>query len=392
VLPRPPLDSWALEDGAFGLIESPRGDPDLACIPCDWYGNLPVVYFFPNLAMSNIRSYKRYQRADGAVPFWLGVLGELPDFVTPSYEWQISLNGTCYIDMVDRVWRRAGDDRVLREFYESVKLCNTASMNLRKGPGGPISMPEGNKGMEWFEHGEWAGMCAHLGGLHLAQLRMMQRMAEQMKDHAYAAQCGEWLADGTRAMEQELWNGTYYLNFYEEETGKRSDDVMAYQLDGEWAARFHGVGNVFQPERVTTTLSTIRKLNVALTPRVGAANFCKPSGQPLEAKSEIAAYGPYAMFPAEVLVLAMTYIYSGEKEFGLDLARRHWETIVCRQGHGWDMPNIVRGDTGERVYGTDYYQSMMLWALPAALAGQDIHAGTAKGSLVDRVLEAGKGL
>ncbi|MES1227792.1 MAG: hypothetical protein ABUL72_03920, partial [Armatimonadota bacterium] len=123
-----------------------------------------------------------------------------------------------------------------------------------------------------------------------------------------------------------------------------------------------------------------------------AANFCKPSGHPLEAKSEIAAYGPYAMFPAEVLVLAMTYIYAGETEFGIDLARRHWENIVCRQGQGWDMPNIVRGDTGERVYGTDYYQSMMLWALPAALAGQDIHAGTAKGSLVDRILEAGKGL
>ncbi len=158
VLPRPPLDSWAIADGAFGLIESPRGDSDLACIPCDWYGNLPVVYFFPSLAMSNIRSYKNYQRDDGVVPFWLGVLGDLPDFATPSYEWQISLNGTCYVDMVDRVWLRTGNDDVLREFYDSVKRCNTATMNLRSGPGGTISMPEGNKGMEWFEHGEWAGM------------------------------------------------------------------------------------------------------------------------------------------------------------------------------------------------------------------------------------------
>ena len=60
----------------------------------------------------------------------------------------------------------------------------------------------------------------------------------------------------------------------------------------------------------------------------------------------------------------MTYIYSEQKEFGIELARRHWETIVCQHGHGWDMPNLVRGDTGERIYGTDYYQSMMLWALP----------------------------
>jgi hypothetical protein len=54
------------------------------------------------------------------------------------------------------------------------------------------------------------------------------------------------------------------------------------------------------------------------------------------------------------------------------------------------MPNIVRGDTGERVYGTDYYQSMMLWALPPALKGQDIHDACAPGSIVDRVLRAGR--
>ncbi len=66
------------------------------------------------------------------------------------------------------------------------------------------------------------------------------------------------------------------------------------------------------------------------------------------------------MFCAELLVLAMTYIYAGEREFGLDLARRHWENLVCRQRHAWDMPNAIRGDTGERLFGTDYYQVMML--------------------------------
>jgi hypothetical protein len=94
------------------------------------------------------------------------------------------------------------------------------------------------------------------------------------------------------------------------------------------------------------------------------------------------------MFPAEVVVLAMTYIYAGQIGTGLDLARRHWETIVCEHGHPWDMPNIVRGDTGGRVYGTDYYQSMMLWALPAALANTDLKGLCKEGSLVDRVIKA----
>ena len=74
---------------------------------------------------------------------------------------------------------------MLREFYDSVKKSNTLTMNLRQGPAGVISMPEGNKGMEWFELGEWAGMCTHLGGMHLAQLRIMERMARHMGDEAY---------------------------------------------------------------------------------------------------------------------------------------------------------------------------------------------------------------
>ena len=97
------------------------------------------------------------------------------------------------------------------------------------------------------------------------------------------------------------------------------------------------------------------------------------------------------MFVGEVLLLAMTYILNGEKAFGLDLARRHWENLVCRQRHAWDMPNMVRGDTGERTIGTDYYQVMMLWALPAALEGVDLAKFCAPGSLVDRVIKAGNG-
>ena len=302
----------------------------------------------------------------------------------------MSLNGTCYVDMVDRVWQRTGDDRVLEDYYASLKRCTTYTMDLRKGPGGVISMPEVG-GMEWFELGEWMGMCSHLGGLRLAHLRIMERMAQHMGDDDYVAQCREWYADGSRAMEEEMWAGSYYLNYYDLETGKKSDDVMGYQLDGQWAADFHGLPSVFKPDRIKKTLETISRCNVALTPEVGAANFSRPDGQPLPTGSEVAEYGPYAMFTPELLLLAMTYIYAGEAEFGLELARRHWETLVCRQRHPWDMPNTVRGDTGQRIYGTDYYQAMMLWALPAALEGKDIRAHGLEGGFVDRIIQAGKG-
>jgi len=64
--------------------------------------------------------------------------------------------------------------------------------------------------------------------------------------------------------------------------------------------------------------------------------------------------------------------------------------MFLRQRYPWDLPNIVRGDCGARVFGTDYYQNMMLWAMPAAIEGQDIRESVAPGGLIDRMMEAGK--
>ena len=90
-------------------------------------------------------------------------------------------------------------------------------------------------------------------------------------------------------------------------------------------------------------------------------------------------------------MLAMTYMYQGEKEFGLKLAQRCWQNIVCTQRLHWDQPNIFRGDkdTGERSFGSDYYQNMMLWSLPAAIQGQDLAGPCNAGGLVDRIIKAG---
>jgi len=46
------------------------------------------------------------------------------------------------------------------------------------------------------------------------------------------------------------------------------------------------------------------------------------------------------MFSAELLILAMTYMYAGQREFGLELTRKHWENLVCRQRHAWDLYRV----------------------------------------------------
>ncbi len=391
-----PIGEWCRpEDGLFGLNECPRGCPQIECLPCSFYGNLPVVYFFPHLARSTLRGYKAYQYEDGR-PAWVfgGVTATGNGFyemALPHRGYQQALNGCCAVEMVNKLWLRTGDDELLKEFYDFCKRATIYTMTLRPEYGDKqvISMPSGDVGTEWFEAPEpgWAGMAAHIGAIRLAHLRMAKRMAECVGDESFAAQCQKWFEAGAQAMEEYLWTGSYYLNFFEPVSGKKSDLVFGYQLDGQWIAKFHGLADVVPADRARAVLDTIKRYNVALS-RSGAVNYTNPDGSP----APVGGYGTYSYFPPELLMLAMTYMYAGEVDFGLELAGRCWENIVCKQRLAWDQPNIFRGDvdTGERTFGNDYYQNMMLWSLPAAVSGQDLGGPCAPGGLVERIIAAGK--
>jgi uncharacterized protein (DUF608 family) len=402
---KPPIPEWVREeDGLFGMNECPRGCPQIECLPCSFYGSLPIVYFFPELELSTLRGYKGYQYEDGA-PTWIfgGCTGRTPyiDFAYPTRGYQWTSNGVSLAALVDRFLMCHGgaDKKLLGEFYPMVKRNMIYTANLRTTPEYSIgerliSMPNGNQGREWFEADEpgWCGMTAHIGGLHLAQLRIVERMARQVGDIGFAKQCAQWIEAAREAMEKRLWTGSYYLNFWEPETGRKSEVVFGYQLDGEWIANHHGLPGTLPPERVRAALDTIKRCNIALS-RHGAVNYANPDGTPIDpARPGAWDYGQFSYFPPEALMLAMTYIYNGERESGIELARKVWHNLVCQQGYTWDLPNIMRGDvdTGERTFGNDYYQDLMLWSLPAALAGEELSAPVRPGGLVHRILCAAR--
>jgi uncharacterized protein (DUF608 family) len=412
---REPIGKWCREeDGLFGMSECPRECPQIECIPCSFYGNVPVVYFFPDLAKSTLQGYKAYQYSDGAPPWVFGgcTAGAADgyhatdpcDMATPSPGYQNTLNGPCYVDMFDRYWQTTGDDEILREFYPSLKRAVVYTMNLRPGPEGIISVPAGDRnptqahakpgaGLDWFEGNGWFGMTPHVGGIHLAMIRMAERMAEKMGDTEFVSRCRQWIKTGGELMESKLWAGKYYLAYYEPETSKKSDLVFGYQLDGDWMCFYHGVPRVFRLDRAKITLDTIRHTCMAIAP-YGAANFANPDGTVAASEKFMAQgwgldYGSYGYFPPEVWMLAATYLYYGEHDTGMKLAESCLHGIV-KYGYTWTQPNIVNGSTGKRVYGSDYYQNMLLWSLPAAIEQKDLRHATAPGSLVDRVIRAGR--
>jgi uncharacterized protein (DUF608 family) len=305
--------------------------------------------------------------------------------------------------MFDRYWLRTGSEEILKEFYPSIKKAVIYTIKLRSGPEGIVSVPADDKnptqphtkpggGLDWFEGNGWFGMTPHVGGIHLAMLGMAERLAKSMNDTDFAQQCHEWITQGSHEMETKLWAGDYYLAYYEPELKKKSDLVFGYQLDGDWMAKYHGLPAVFPVDRADLALKKIKQTCIAIN-RYGAANFAKPSASPAN-PSDFAAwgvgYGAHGYFPPEVYMLGATYMYAGDKETGTEIVRTCLEGISVKYGYTWTQPNVVSGDTGRRIYGSDYYQNMMLWIIPSALDNEDIQKAVGNNRLIERVLAAGR--
>ncbi|TFG88801.1 MAG: hypothetical protein E4H17_01775 [Gemmatimonadales bacterium] len=161
--------------------------------------------------------------------------------------------------------------------------------------------------------------------------------------------------------------------------------MFGYQLDGDWMTKYHGLPGVFRPDRTKTVLETIRRVNAAITP-YGAADLAALDGR----QSEGVGYGAVTFFVSEMSILVSTYLYDGQREFGLELARRMQVALNQRWGYTWDQPNVLRGDTGEKTLGSQLLQSMFLWCVPAAAMGMNLAEFCAPRGLVDRMMKAAR--
>ena len=377
-----PAEDWCGADGFFGLTESPRTTPHVA-IPSDFYGSLPLVFFFPNLLRSLLRAYVHFQLPNGEIP--LGI-GSGADMQSPIYHCLHTTNGCTFVDLVHRLWSRDRNEGVLREFFPAVKKAIDYGKSLDRDGDGLLDLEPDPGGNQFYGAWLWYGTATHPDGFWLAALRMGREMAEAIGDGAFANDCRIWFKVGSRSLEEKLWNGDRYLLYHDTETGKKSDTILANQLAGQWLARLHGLADVFPSDRVKTVLETVKRHNLPAS-EWGAMNAIRPDGS-------IDDTGPIhstEIFPGENIAVAMTMMYHGDTSTGSELAQRVMNNIVIRQRVPWDMPNMYEPENGTITHGTDFYQMMIQWGLPLALRGETIADVCEEGGLVARMLAAAGG-
>ncbi len=374
-----PREDWCGKMGIFGLTESPRTTPHVA-MPSDWYGALPLVFFFPDLACASLRCYAHFQLPNGEIP--LGV-GSEADLGTPIYHFLHTQNNAVYVDLVDRLWQRDHDDLVLAEFYPVIKKAIEYLITLDRDGDGLLDLEPEPTGNQFYGAWPWHGTSPYVAGFWLASLRMAHRMAETMNDPSFSRTCQLFIERGSQSLEEKLWNGMYYFLYNDPENGLRSDTILSDQLAGQWISFLHGLDPVFPTSHVEKVFEILKRMTISPT-RFGLLNAICPDG------SIDTTGGTHSkhVFPGENLVVAMTAFYSGNRKMGEEISERVMENIVIRQHAAWDMPNMIEPEEGKITHGTDFYQMMIQWGLPLAYRNQDISAACQEGGLVKQIIRA----
>jgi uncharacterized protein (DUF608 family) len=385
-------DEWWGEDGWFTHSESHTGCPIVETMVCRIHGHFPLLFFFPELEATTLDGFRHFQVSDGEIPFCFGMPTSMRD---PRYSCQHPLNSGQYAQMVYRLYLRTGDRSLLSRFYESAKRgiryqyalddddCGLVHDQSHALPGEPWPANQ------FYDVWPWQGTSSYVAGTWLATLTAGVALATATGDANFAAECADRLRRAQRAFEQNLWNGSYYRLWNDRQADKANEICLANQLMAQWCVRVMGLQDVMSAAHINSALDTIERLNMKAT-SYGLINGVTPDGKPFDTKLLPSDDHAKNIFVGENLCAAMTFIYHGRRDTGLEIARRLYDAMAVKNRSPWNQRCLLNGETGLPQWGEDYYSNLVIWALPMALAGESVGPFTRTGLVKNMMRAAGK--
>ena len=187
-------------------------------------------------------------------------------------------------------------------------------------------------------------MTSHVGGIHLANLRMTERMAERAGDREFAqpvphlAPAGQPI-DGKQDVGRQVLPGN--ITNRRPGASRTTSSPISSMASGWRGSRPPGV---FRPDRVKQSLATIGAL-AARSP-VGRGEHGHPRRRACRRASATARM-PTSL--RKIFMLAMTYLYNGD-------GRPVWRppgaclhSLTITTGRVWNQPKSWMGQTARAV-------------------------------------------
>ncbi|OHB83055.1 MAG: hypothetical protein A2V98_24345 [Planctomycetes bacterium RBG_16_64_12] len=385
-------DDWWDEQGLFLVNESFSTCSVSETMPCRFFGHWVSLFFFPELERTALEAIRHFQLRGGEPPFCLGLGFSIRD---PRYHCQHTCGAGEYPQLIYRYYLRTGDEPFLKDFWPSARDSLNFMLRLdTDGDGLVEDHPHTIEG-EFFPGNNpldcwpWHGASSYTAGKGLAALVCGIQMAERVGDDEQARLWRLALEKGRKTYDEKLWTGDYYRTYHDTATGRRNDACFSAQLSSVWCTRVLGLEDPLPKDRIAKALQSIARLNLPASPygMVDAVfadgRLCVEGGP-----------GGDRIWSRDIFIqcnatAAMVFLYFGRQDEGRQAAGTMLNTIFRGPyPMPWSQPCGLSSVTGGTCHGHDYYDHMVVWSYPLALAGQDVRAACAEGGLISRILEA----
>ncbi|XP_028329722.1 non-lysosomal glucosylceramidase isoform X1 [Gouania willdenowi] len=217
------------------------------------------------------------------------------------------------------------------------------------------------------------GPSAYCGGLWLASLCVMCKMATLLEKQDSCLEYRDMLDRGSAAFDKLLWNGTYYN--YDSSKRNFSNSVMSDQCAGHWFLKASGLGEgeyqAFPKEKIQRALKSVFDLNVMSFAggQMGAVNGMRPEGVP-----DRSSVQSDEVWIGVVYGLAATMIHEGMRDEGLRTAEGCYRTVWEKLGMAFQTPEAY---SEKNIYRSlAYMRPLSVWAMQLALNASHVDQST----------------
>lgn len=165
-----------------------------------------------------------------------------------------------------REHKMSPDKQFLQKNWDKIKLATTWVIQQDKNQDGMEDTP-----IENTLDAVWDGEIAWLVGLCIAAVKASEQMAIEMGDSSFAGICASYVRNGSKNMEEKLFNGEYFI--HKPDMIKGREKLGSYntchidQVYGQSWAHQVGLGRIIDKEKTLSALKALWKYN--FTPDVG---------------------------------------------------------------------------------------------------------------------------
>lgn len=276
-----------------------------------------------------------------------------------------------FVLQVYRDYHLTQDQQYLKDMWP---VCQTVMENeLKFDKDGDGLIENSGYADQTYDGWKVTGPSAYCGGLWLASVCMMCKMARVLNCESVYQRYRDILERGSAAFDKLLWNGKYYN--YDSSGRSLSNSVMSDQCAGHWFLRASGLGDdeyqAFPKEKICSALKSVFDLNVMSFAggQMGAVNGMRPEGVP-----DRSSVQSDEVWVGVVYGLAATMIHEGMVEEGLRTAEGCYRAVWERMGMAFQTPEAY---CEKGIYRSlAYMRPLSIWAMQLALNNRPNHDTT----------------